>query len=131
MRRVSSNACLRTAVASDLDTLLSKLSRWVRPGGILAIATPNLSGVSGKRNEESFFARSPGDHHTVWSRRSARQLLPEYGFRIRRMVSTGHHPERYPAVRRGVFPETLARFHSRLFGWGDTFEIYAERENDE
>ena len=116
---------------ADLDTLLSRVSRWVRPGGILAIATPSLTGVSGRRNAETFFSQSPRDHHTIWSRRSATILLREYGFRVRRTVSTGHHPERYPAVRRGVLPPHLARIHSRLFGWGDTFEIYAERNADE
>ncbi len=116
---------------ADLETLLSRVSRWVRPGGVLAIATPSLTGVSGRRNAETFFSESPRDHHTIWSRRSATTLLREYGFRVRRTVSTGHHPERYPAVRRGILPAGLARIHSRMFGWGDTFELYAERSTDE
>ncbi len=116
---------------ADLETLLSRVSRWVRPGGILAIATPNLTGVSGRRNAKGFFVQSPRDHHTIWSRRSATFLLREYGFRVRQTVYTGHHPERYPAVQRGVLPTCLAASHSRLFGWGDTFELYAERSTHE
>ncbi len=112
---------------ADLDTLLSRVSRLVRPGGVLAIATPNLTGVSGRRNAEAFFSQSPRDHHTIWSRRSATRLLGEHGFQVRSTRSTGHHPERYPAVRRGIVPRGLALIHSRLFGWGDTFELYAER----
>ena len=116
---------------TDLEKLLLRVSRWVRPGGVLAIATPSLRGVSGRRNPECFFSESPRDHHTIWSSRSAAKLLREYGFQVRRTVSTGHHPERYPAVRRGILPHGLAGIHSRVFRWGDTFELYAERTGNE
>ena len=113
----------------DLSPLLTRLADWVRPGGILAIATPCLDGVSGRRNADIFFERSPRDHFSIWSRRSARRLLGEFGFRVVKLVSTGHHPERYPSVRRGCLPRSLAMAHSRVMGWGDTFEIYARRSD--
>jgi 2-polyprenyl-3-methyl-5-hydroxy-6-metoxy-1,4-benzoquinol methylase len=112
---------------SDLQSLMSRIAGWVRPGGVLAFATPNLMGVSGRRNRDTFLDQSPRDHHTILSPRSARNIISEHGFRVRRVVSTGHHPERYPSVRRWRLPGRAAMMHSRLFGMGDTFELYAER----
>ncbi|MFP4113656.1 MAG: methyltransferase domain-containing protein [Spirochaetota bacterium] len=111
-----------------LAALLEKLCRLVRRGGVLALATPHGEGVSARRDPEGFYRRSPRDHFTIWSRASARRLLAEYGFSVRRFVVTGHHPERYPAVRRRLLPRGFARLHTRAFGWGDTFEIYAVKE---
>ena len=113
-----------------LDELLPRLSRLVRPGGVLAMSTPYGRGVSARRSPDQFYRSSPRDHFTIWDRPSARRILREYGFRVRRSVVTGHHPERYPLVRhRGTgLTERVALGHSRLFGWGDTFEIYAVRE---
>ena len=111
-----------------LDLLLDKLTRLVRPGGVLALSTPHGGGVSARRSPDRFYRESPRDHFTIWDRSSARRLLGERGFAVRRFVVTGHHPERYPAVSAGALPRRLARTHSRIAGWGDTFEIYAVKE---
>ena len=121
-----------------LDLLMERLVRIVRPGGVLAMSTPFGRGVSARRTPDRFYDSSPRDHHTIWDRSSASRILDEYGFRVSRFVITGHHPERYPLVHRlrrrrlgpvpGRLSGRLAALHSRLFGWGDTFEIYAVRE---
>jgi len=111
----------------DLAILLERLKRWVAPGGVLAISTPYRLGVTGRRGRGALYVSNPRDHYSIWDRSSAKKLLDEYGFHVRRFVSTGHHPERYPEVRRGLMPHAAAGAHSRLFGRGDTFEIYAER----
>jgi len=113
---------------ADLSTLLDRVSGWVPPGGVFAFSTPSFHGVSGRRNRDAFLEASPRDHHVIFSPSSARAILGEYGFTVRRVVSTGHHPERYPAVRKGVLPRSLAGLHSRIFRWGDTFEVYAVRD---
>lgn len=111
-----------------LDLVLDKVGRLVRPGGVLALSTPHGRGVSARRAPDRFYRESPRDHFTIWDRPSARRLLGEYGFSVSRFVVTGHHPERYPAVARRSIPVRFARLHSRLAGWGDTFEIYAIKE---
>jgi 2-polyprenyl-3-methyl-5-hydroxy-6-metoxy-1,4-benzoquinol methylase len=111
-----------------LDELLSRLAQLVRTGGVLALSTPHGGGVSARRAPDRFFRASPRDHYTIWNRESAAFVLGEYGFGVDRVVVTGHHPERYPAVQRGTLPKSAAAIHSRLFGRGDTFEIYAVRE---
>jgi 2-polyprenyl-3-methyl-5-hydroxy-6-metoxy-1,4-benzoquinol methylase len=115
----------------DLDALLSRLSSLVEPGGILAFSTPHGQGVSARSAPEQFCERSPRDHFTVWDRQSAKAVLAEFGFQVETIRVTGHHPERYPGVAAGRLPKAIAAIHSKLFGWGDTFEVYARRVSRE
>ena len=112
---------------SNLSEVLPRLSRWVKPGGVLAMSTPYARGITGRSDPEKLLRDNPRDHHSIWDRRSARVLLAEHGFDVKQFVSTGHHPERYPLVSRGLMPAWPARLHSKIFAWGDTFEIYAVR----
>ncbi len=114
----------------QLDRLLTLLRSWVRPNGVLAFSTPNAAGVSARRSPHRFFRESPSDHLTLWTPGSASRVLRAYGFQVFRTVVTGHHPERYPAVRSRVVPERVAALHSHVAGWGDTFEIYARRTEE-
>lgn len=111
----------------DLASIFEALSNLVRVGGVLALSTPYGRGVSARRSPESFFRESPRDHFTIWDRESAKGVLARYGFSVERLVSTGHHPERYPLVKKRLVPKGFAAAHSRLAGWGDTFEIYARK----
>jgi len=119
----------------DLDRALRNAAALVRPGGVLALATPSGEGVSLRFDREGFFERSPEDHFTIWEPSRVKGILKAYGFRVERIRITGHHPERFPLLRekRGgaVYRLALAlgRAFSRLFGLGDTFEVYAVREN--
>lgn len=114
---------------AELDALLERIGGWVKRGGVLSISTPAGDGISASRNTQEFYAGSPRDHYTIWSRASARRVLSKHGFDLRRVVSTGHHPERYPAVKRGALPAAVAALHSRIVRNGDTFEVYASRRS--
>lgn len=111
-----------------LDELLRLLAACVRPGGVLALSTPHGAGVSARRRPLKFYAESPRDHYTIWTRSSGRNILAAHGFAVHGVRITGHHPERYPFVARGLMPTAFARLHSRLAGCGDTFELYAVKE---
>jgi 2-polyprenyl-3-methyl-5-hydroxy-6-metoxy-1,4-benzoquinol methylase len=121
-----------------LDKALWNAAALLRPGGVLALSTPSLEGASGRFDRRGFFARSPEDHFTLWEPSKARAILKSYGFRVERIRVTGHHPERLPglrflAARKGarLFDGICAaagRLASVAFGLGDTFEIYAVRE---
>lgn len=111
----------------NLDSVLTRAFGLLKKGGVLALSTPHASGVSGLFNPGSFLEKSPEDHFTLWDRKSARRALKLYGFKNVRFYITGHHTERFPAaVRKWLGPSVLLHI-SRLFGWGDTFEIYAEK----
>jgi 2-polyprenyl-3-methyl-5-hydroxy-6-metoxy-1,4-benzoquinol methylase len=109
----------------DLDETLALLSRMVRPGGVLAMSTPNAAGISARRDPPGFHAASPADHYTLLTPASVRRLLGRHGFEIESFRSTGLHSDRFPAPVRTLWP--LAAPAARALLLGDTFEIYARR----
>lgn len=118
----------------NLDSVLKKVSQILKTGGIFAFSTPSASGVSGRFNTQLFFQNSPADHYTLWEPGRASSILKKYGFKVVKIVSTGHHPERFPNMKKNVKPTSLkfALYSgaSHFFGLGDTFEVYCRKERD-
>jgi spore coat polysaccharide biosynthesis protein SpsF (cytidylyltransferase family)/2-polyprenyl-3-methyl-5-hydroxy-6-metoxy-1,4-benzoquinol methylase len=117
----------------DLDPVLRRIRSLLIPGGIIAFSTPSASGVSGRFNRKSFLQNSPKDHFTIWDPRTVRAQLARFGFSVVKVISTGHHPERFPFMK-GKGPESPAwgflLFLSKLLRLGDTFEVYAVKRGD-
>ncbi|AEE17258.1 cytidylyltransferase domain-containing protein [Treponema brennaborense] len=118
---------------TDLDSVLKAVSGMLKKGGIFAFSTPSASGVSAKYSPESFFARSPADHYTLWEPGRAADILKRYGFRTLKCISTGHHAERFPAAQKhGMTPHSplhsLLSCFSRFCRLGDTFELYCVKK---
>jgi len=114
---------------SSTAEALRKAFGLLKPGGILALATPNYGGISGRRDLRSFLKNSPRDHHIIWSPDAAGKAVRRYGFRPEKTVVTGHHPERFfksGLSGSGSVYKTL-RLFSGIAGLGDTFEIYARK----
>jgi len=117
----------------DLDGVLKGVSKILKKGGVFAFSTPSASGVSGRFNTQSFFQNSPTDHFTLWEPGRAAQILKRYGFRVCKIVSTGHHPERFPNLRGQKSTSLKFALYSgasHFFGLGDTFEVYCKKERD-
>lgn len=113
-----------------LGKVLGRVGSLLKPGGIFAFSTPSIAGVSARRSLPAFLEDSPDDHFTVWDPATAPAILRRFGFKVQRIVVTGHHPERYPGVpseaRSARYRAMMAV--SRLLGLGDTFECYAVYE---
>ena len=114
----------------DLDSVLKGVSKILKNGGIFAFSTPSASGVSARFNTQSFFQNSPSDHYTLWEPGRAASILRRYGFKVCKVVSTGHHPERFPNLK--GHKATSLKFAlysgaSHFFGLGDTFEVYCKK----
>jgi len=114
----------------DCVPVLAEIRELLKPGGVLAFATPSYSGISGRVSLGRFLERSPADHWTVWSPGACKKALAKAGFRVKRIVVCGHHPERFPVL--GEYARDkgglLYRFLlgvSKVLGLGDTFEVYA------
>jgi 2-polyprenyl-3-methyl-5-hydroxy-6-metoxy-1,4-benzoquinol methylase len=107
----------------NTHAVLRRANRLLRPGGVLAFSTPSAGGISARRSLSRFLQESPSDHFTVWSPEGTAAVLARFGFRLRRIRITGHHPERFPGGR--AMPHGALRLASRLLGLGDTFEAYA------
>jgi len=118
----------------EAGKVLTEIHGLLKSGGALAFSTPSFSGISGRKSLSSFLKNSPPDHFTVWSPKICAWILRRYGFRLRKIVVTGHHPERFPLLGRFADPTKkgplyrFLLFVSRLFRLGDTFEVYAVKE---
>lgn len=117
---------------SDLKTVLEKVSAIVKKGGVFAFSTPSGEGVSAKRNSKSFYENSPSDHFTVWEPSKASKILKQFGFKVEKVVSTGHHPERFPDVKKHGWKKGSPMFSlydsiSKVMKLGDTCEIYCRK----
>jgi len=116
---------------TDLKAVLAEVKKILKPGGIFAFSTPSFSGVSGRSSLRHFLSASPADHFTIWSPVMCKKALALYGFKVKKTVSIGHHPERFPLLgkfakskKSPLYKPLLAI--SRLFKLGDTFEIYSK-----
>jgi 2-polyprenyl-3-methyl-5-hydroxy-6-metoxy-1,4-benzoquinol methylase/spore coat polysaccharide biosynthesis predicted glycosyltransferase SpsG len=117
----------------DLRPVLEEINRLLKTGGMLAFSTPSFSGISGKKSLWTFLKQSPEDHFTLWSPGICRRVLARYGFTLKKIRISGHHPERFPLgnrLRKSGLPWKFLLLMSHLFGLGDTFECYAIKEKD-
>ncbi|WP_294430535.1 methyltransferase domain-containing protein [uncultured Treponema sp.] len=117
----------------DLDSVLKGVSKILKNGGIFAFSTPSAAGVSGRFSTQSFFQNSPSDHYTLWEPGRAASILKKYGFKVCKIVSTGHHPERFPNLKGQKSTSLKFALYSgasHFFGLGDTFEVYCKKERD-
>jgi 2-polyprenyl-3-methyl-5-hydroxy-6-metoxy-1,4-benzoquinol methylase len=113
--------------------VLRRINALLPKGGVFAFSTPNAAGISGRRNRTRFLENSPQDHYTVWSPRTAAGILERYGFRLRKVVVTGHHGERFPWPGHPSPGSAIASGFSalsRMLRLGDTFEAYAVKQRD-
>jgi 2-polyprenyl-3-methyl-5-hydroxy-6-metoxy-1,4-benzoquinol methylase len=118
---------------TDCAAALAEIKKILKPGGILAFSTPTFSGVSGRSSLKCFLENSPPDHWTIWSPHTCTKALKRAGFTVKKIVSTGHHPERFPVLGRFAGSKQSPLYGilaavSKLFSLGDTFEVYAVKQ---
>jgi SAM-dependent methyltransferase len=101
----------------DVTAFLYDIKKALEPGGLLCISTPNASGGFFRFRRAEYEAADDPSHVWAFSPRTLKKLLKSFGFKIERVVITGHHPERYGR----------AMWVSRLFKLGDTFETFARK----
>ncbi len=116
----------------DLGSVLRKVSSLVKKGGIFAFSTPSGEGISALSDKDHFYQISPTDHYTIWEPGRADSILRKFGFKVERIVSTGHHPERFPSIKKsgakpGSLQWKLTDAKSRAKKLGDTVEIYCKK----
>jgi 2-polyprenyl-3-methyl-5-hydroxy-6-metoxy-1,4-benzoquinol methylase/spore coat polysaccharide biosynthesis predicted glycosyltransferase SpsG len=111
---------------------LAEIRKILKTGGILAFATPSFSGISGRASLARFLEQSPVDHWSVWSPRMCKKALKAQGFDVKKIVVTGHHPERFPVIGRYAHNKKKLLYRvllsiSKMLSLGDTFEVYAKK----
>jgi len=113
------------------EELLARIREWLRPGGTLYVSVPNVANVTVRAAlmagrfpyaERGILDRT---HLRFYTRRSARELIAQAGFRIRRMAATampfelavpalGRSPLRGPTR---ALASAAARVWPTLFGY--------------
>lgn len=120
----------------DLKKTVTKIHSLLKPGGVFAFSTPNLTGISGRRDLQKYLKISPQDHVTLLSPGWAGRYLRRRGFNTKRICITGHHPERFPGMtdstgmsgKAGRLSGYIYSLISRLFRLGETFEMYVVKQ---
>jgi 2-polyprenyl-3-methyl-5-hydroxy-6-metoxy-1,4-benzoquinol methylase len=115
---------------NDCSPALAEIRKLLKPGGILAFSTPSFKGISGRKNLRKFLLNSPADHWTIWSPFMVKKALNRSGFKVRKTVTTGIHPERFPLIGKFAKRKKSPLYWvllavSNIFSLGDTFEVYA------
>lgn len=116
----------------NLDSVLRKVNDIVKKGGCFAFSTPSGEGVSAKLNTKNFYEKSPSDHFSIWEPSHVQNILKKYGFKVVKIVSTGHHPERFPTIKDKNIKEDSLQWNltlkkSQILKLGDTMEIYCKK----
>ena len=117
----------------EAGAVLRRVNALLKPGGVFAFSTPSAAGISARKNRIDFLRNSPQDHYTIWTPSTARGVLKRYGFRLEKVVVTGHHGERFPWPGCLAPESAIAAGYtrlSRLLGLGDTFEAYAIKSGE-
>ena len=81
---------------------LRSAARWLRPGGLVYITTPNAESLNRRFLGLEWSIFSPPEHMTIWTARGLCSALTEAGFKIHRVRTEGFNPA-----------EIIARFNHR------------------
>ena len=118
----------------DCRPALAEIHTLLEPDkGVLAFATPSFTGISGRSSLKRFLEHSPADHWTVWSPSSCKKALEAAGFKVIKIKSCGHHPQRFPFLGKLAQSKKSPLYWLLLaiivmFSLGDTCEVYTVRQ---
>lgn len=101
---------------ADPVCLLSDAARWLRPGGLLYVTTPNARGLNCRILRQAWSVVCPPQHLILWTPRALRMALARAGFNTSRLRAEGFNPAEILAWVRGgrSAAESVNRYESGL-----------------
>ncbi|MCZ8343299.1 MAG: class I SAM-dependent methyltransferase [Leptospira sp.] len=112
---------------AEIDAIWTRLSSWIKPGGILFLALPSSFGPSFTTNPTEWFRTHPEDHFFDYDVRSLKKLLSILGFELKYVRPMSYHPHRDKSFL-GRLPGWLYRIYSKIACYGDTIEVAAQKK---
>ena len=139
---------------ADPICLLRDAARWLRPGGLLYVTTPNARGLNCRILGQAWSVVCPPQHLVLWTPRAFHVALARVGFKTPRLRAEGFNPAEILAWVRGgqSAAESVNRHESGLalsaalersrvrriakavvnrvlsaLGLGDTLKVWASR----
>jgi 2-polyprenyl-3-methyl-5-hydroxy-6-metoxy-1,4-benzoquinol methylase len=118
--------------------ILAKVRSWLRPGGMVLVATPNhaslINFIAAAMFRCSFGrVRMPletlvvPEHVLYFTEKTAARLLEESGFKIREIVKTGTDIDRYETDMLFNLTAKALLAASKLLRWENRVVLFAER----
>lgn len=112
----------------NVEKVIEKIITILKKRGLIALALPNRGGIGYLADRENYIESHPRDHYFDTNVRNMVRFLKGYGFRKKKVVATGIHPERFLKKvgiekNRPLFSLLYTGF-VRVFKLGDTFEYY-------
>lgn len=74
------------------DQMLEAAARYLRPGGLLYVTTPNARSLNRRLIGLGWSIFCPPEHITIWSARGLRHALARSGFKVQRVRTDGFNP---------------------------------------
>ncbi|HUP27090.1 MAG TPA: class I SAM-dependent methyltransferase [Chloroflexia bacterium] len=114
---------------------MQQAARLVRPGGLVALTTPNIRSAAFKLLGPKWWVVGPNDHIYYFAPRTMQRLLTRCGLKIYVMHTDGGTIEtwrkwlRYPPAHRlAPLLQAIIKPLARRFLWGDELYVVARRE---
>lgn len=115
----------------DFNKLLFLFKMHLNTNGVLCLSTPNARGVSISKHFDDYLSKHPIDHFYIFSPSFMKRALKKMGFKKIKVRITGIHPERMTNsqfILNNKFCVKIIHILSKIFQWGDTFEIYGQKK---
>jgi spore coat polysaccharide biosynthesis predicted glycosyltransferase SpsG/2-polyprenyl-3-methyl-5-hydroxy-6-metoxy-1,4-benzoquinol methylase len=110
----------------EMEKLVELVRKALKPGGILALSTPNADGISARKDRKGYATRIPRDHYVEFSPLGMNRFMQARGFVPLYVRTTGIHPKRWIKQPYGWVDKVLAWWMGRK-KMGDTFEAYFQK----
>lgn len=114
----------------EFEKLIFMFANHLKKGGVLALSTPNGTGVSVRRKFKQYIKHHPSDHYFIFNPSMLKSVLIKNGFKNIKIRITGIHPIRVVSSKKNLKNKLFYKIiylYAKIFKLGDTFEIYAQK----